>query len=252
MEPETEVPSSPSIAAHVEKLRLAVAQAVAYAGLRPIAVGPKVGRARNYGNRLLSGELPLRPYDVFCLLLALELKPDRFLRGTFPFDLDLELALAEAGRRTGRLQWSPLVFGSPEIEERASIESTIWDADEWVEELMRLLRSRLLEGKVPQKVVASRLGVPASAFSRLFRGSRSLTFSELFRFLEAIESPPPRFFFELAAPGRTLEDRLAMRQQIEQFEVSLRDAASVAHEIALERRKKREALERRKNQPPRR
>jgi hypothetical protein len=218
--------ASPAALAEVycRQLRRELRKSLAAAGLAPIQAGELLGRSRVFGPRLLSGRSRLQLPDVFDLLLALELKPDRFFRWAFPVALTVEQALALAAKRRRTLTWQEEAYGKEHEEERATLVSTIWDGTEWAEDLLRVLRLHLLEANVPQRTVADWLEVSLAASYRLLGGARVLTFEQLFRLLANAGIEPSRLFLDLATPIQSPEDRAQQRERQDWFEVSARMA----------------------------
>jgi hypothetical protein len=216
-------PPPPLAVVQSAHLRQSLRTALAAAGKKPSQAGELLGRSANFGPRLLDGRSRLRLPDVFALLLALEIKPDRFLRFAFPLALPVEQALALLEVRERNPSWLPMVFGPDHLEEQATLVSTIWDADEWTAEVLRVLTMYLAEAQLSNDAVADRLELSRSNWHRLLAGDRALTFEQLFEVLEVCEIDLARFVWDLAAPVRTAAGRLRHRENLLTFEPIYRE-----------------------------
>lgn len=202
---------------HLAHLREALRCTLADAGLKPTQAGEKIGRSRPYVARWLSGQAPLKVKEVFELLLALEVSPEIFFFVHFPYARTLEQA-EELSKLAARLPpWLQSVLGLPGADKAQVAHARFWDAEDWAEEIIRMMRALLQERQVQQREAAGLLGLDGEALSPVLRGVRSLTFAHVFAVLAACEKPPERFFFEMALPAGSTEQRMLRRQVLEMF-----------------------------------
>jgi transcriptional regulator with XRE-family HTH domain len=202
---------------HLAHLREALRRVLADAGLKPTLAGEKIGRSRPYVARWLSGQAPLKVKEVFELLLALEVSPEIFFFVHFPYARTPEQA-EQLSKLAGRLPpWLQSVLGLPGADRAQVPHARFWDAEDWAEEIIRMMRALLQERQVQQREAADLLGLDGEALSPVLRGVRSLTFAHVFAVLAACEKEPERFFFEMAMPAGSTEQRMLRRDVLTLF-----------------------------------
>lgn len=221
---------------HAQALAKALKQQIRARGTSAAAISLALGQHPAFLSRALNGQRPLRVEVVFAALHQLHILPFEFFWMVFPFGgTPLPASQLKAHSDPSVVEFRELTRRLFQRRGRLSSDEYRLRIGAWVkEEIARRDRS--------VRQVSLAMGLGPTALGKALRGESQLTFTQVFRALEAVRTDPGRLFVSLFLPD--LEDPFARLEREEVLRYL--EAALITGDPAFEVLRKRKARQKQK------